>query len=273
MERVHADHFNMKDTKVLLFVDAFSGFIWAKPVEDLTEDTTMEIVDDIFSMFGKPTLLVADNGPGFGERFGAMLMARGVRRVSSIPEKPQSNGLAEVSVGIIKGTAKKLCAAFPTLPFAAALRRAVEFQNKSAKYPLGLSPHELFFGVMPEEMRTIGSDLMQKYREVREAVKRKRLTPAKQAKPKAGAQVLIMSPGGKITLDPLPVVFTVLSTSRWTAEVTDGTSTFKVPYSQLRVLPAAESAGYPVEMADDETDCLEDHKNREELPQKGSVGI
>ena len=70
-----------------------------------------------------------------------------------------------------------------------------------------------------------------------------------------------------------PVVFTVLSTSRWTAEVTDGTSTFKVPYSQLRVLPATESAGYPVEMADDETDCLEDHKNREELPQKGSVGI
>ncbi|KAH0471622.1 MAG: hypothetical protein KVP17_003172, partial [Porospora cf. gigantea B] len=124
MERVHADHFVMKKVTVLVLADAFSGFIWAKPVDDLTEKTTTEILDDIFAVFGKPALLVADNGPGFGQQFTAMMMARGIQRASSIPEKPQSNGLAEVSVGIVKGTTKKLGAAFPTLPFEAALRRA-----------------------------------------------------------------------------------------------------------------------------------------------------
>ncbi|KAH0471621.1 MAG: hypothetical protein KVP17_003172, partial [Porospora cf. gigantea B] len=144
----------MKKVTVLVLADAFSGFIWAKPVDDLTEKTTTEILDDIFAVFGKPALLVADNGPGFGQQFTAMMMARGIQRASSIPEKPQSNGLAEVSVGIVKGTTKKLGAAFPTLPFEAALRRAVEFQNKSAKFPLGLSPYELFFGTPPNELKT-----------------------------------------------------------------------------------------------------------------------
>ena len=247
MVRIHADHFTFRNHSILLLVDAFSEFIWAKTVPNLTEDTTMEILDDIFALFGKPKLLVADNGPGFGQRTTAMLMARGIHRASTIPDKPQSNGLAEWAVGLIKGTIKKLCAAFPRLSTTAALRRALEFQNKAAKLPLGLSPYELFFGCPPEDIKSEGEDLIAKYREIRQAVRRKRLTTATQARPKIGAQILVMSPDAKITLDPMPVVFTVLRTFKWSAEVTDGSSTFKVPFSQIRVLPAKSAPGFPIE--------------------------
>ena len=63
---------------------------------------------DSFSRFGIPRTVVTDNGPAFAsEEFSKFMQDNGVWHIKTAPYHPESNGLAERAVGIIKQRLRK----------------------------------------------------------------------------------------------------------------------------------------------------------------------
>ena len=61
-----------------------------------------------FSQRGYPDELVSDNGPCYrGEQFSEFLRRKGIKHTTSSPYYPQSNGLAETYVKVVKNMMKK----------------------------------------------------------------------------------------------------------------------------------------------------------------------
>ena len=63
----------------------------------------------IFSKYGWPDTLVSDNGPCYiAETFTSLMKENAVNHITSSPHYPQSNGLAENFVQIIKNLFHKV---------------------------------------------------------------------------------------------------------------------------------------------------------------------
>jgi transposase InsO family protein len=64
----------------------------------------------IFARFGIPMEIISDNGPPFNaQEFKLFGMDWGINMVTSSPNYPQSNGLTERCVQIVKKLLKKAC--------------------------------------------------------------------------------------------------------------------------------------------------------------------
>ena len=110
MERVHVDFAEYKGVQLLIMVDAYTKYIWAYLMgQDTTTPRLLRQLDSIFAERGLPTTIVSDNGPQFtSQKFGEHMKANGIKHVLTPPYHPASNGMAEVSVGIIKGHLKRM---------------------------------------------------------------------------------------------------------------------------------------------------------------------
>ena len=63
----------------------------------------------IFSEYGWPETLISDNGPCYiAEAFTNMMKEYGINHITSSPHYPQSNGLAEKFVQIVKNLFHKV---------------------------------------------------------------------------------------------------------------------------------------------------------------------
>ena len=110
MERVHIDYFEYKGKHVLIMVDAFSKKIWCHYLgTDTTAATTCAVLFNWFcAETGSPTTLVSDNGPQFTSKFFETKMKLwNIKHIFSPPYHPQSNGLAERGVQLVKDRLKK----------------------------------------------------------------------------------------------------------------------------------------------------------------------
>ncbi|KAH0482153.1 MAG: hypothetical protein KVP17_004878 [Porospora cf. gigantea B] len=242
LERVHADHFQLRQEKFLLVIDALTLFIWVRKVSQLDTRTTYKQLRRIFLEYGWPRLLAADNGPGFTAELDARLKSRGTERVCTIPHKPQSNGLAERGVGIIKLTSKKLMACFPDMTLDSCVEKAVESTNQTPSVDYHFSPFALMFGKNPHTLLNLTETWLEKYQEIRKAVRDRRAKKiSEQEKPSVGAEVLVVPLNGKIQIEHYPLVFTVLKADRHTCLVTNGDMEIQVPYDRLRLLPRLPS--------------------------------
>lgn len=108
MERVHLDHFFFGNKIFLIIVDVFSNWI------DIQENSSVSTVCVIYSLrkffatFGLCQVLVTDNATCFvSKQFEDFCVANNIRHKTSPPYHPQSNGIAERSVGIAKNNLKK----------------------------------------------------------------------------------------------------------------------------------------------------------------------
>ena len=64
--------------------------------------------EEVFTERGYPDELVSDNGPCYrGEQFSEFLRRKGIKHTTSSPYYPQSNGLAETYVKVVKNMMKK----------------------------------------------------------------------------------------------------------------------------------------------------------------------
>ena len=111
MERVHIDFMEYKGQMILIMVDAYSKKIWASNMG--TDTTSLRTLAVLYGWFcqetGFPTTLVSDNGPQLVSKEFEEVVARwGVRHLLSPPYHPQSNGLAERAVGVVKTRLKKM---------------------------------------------------------------------------------------------------------------------------------------------------------------------
>ena len=69
---------------------------------------TIDVLRQIFSVFGLPEQVVTDNGPQFvSEEFSTFLRNNGIRHFKSAPYHPSTNGAAERLVQTFKNAIKK----------------------------------------------------------------------------------------------------------------------------------------------------------------------
>lgn len=108
MERIHLDHFMFESKGYLIIVDAFSKWIDVYPQRRMTSECVLNALKCFMSVFGIPEKIVTDNGTPFvSDLFEKFCEVNGINHVRTPPYHPQSNGLAERSVGIVKTFLKK----------------------------------------------------------------------------------------------------------------------------------------------------------------------
>lgn len=102
--RVYVDFFFKFKSVFLLLVDQRSKWIDVKLMENGTNASeTISKLKDMFAIFGLPCELVSDNGPPFSSNeFQKFCQANGIKLVKTPPYHPQSNGIAERSVQVVK---------------------------------------------------------------------------------------------------------------------------------------------------------------------------
>lgn len=108
MERLHMDHFFFKNKTFLILVDDFSNWIEISPQSCVDTENVLTSLRKFCSIFGLPETLVTDNGGAFiSKEFNNFCKANSMVHVTTPPYHPQSNGLAERGVGIVKENLEK----------------------------------------------------------------------------------------------------------------------------------------------------------------------
>lgn len=108
-ERVHLDFFDAFSRKFFLLVDAFSRWTEVVPMAKTDAGHVISVLKKIFLTFGRPRLIVADNGPPFNSKeFRDYCNESSIKFLNSPPYHPASNGVCERWVQNAKNLFKKI---------------------------------------------------------------------------------------------------------------------------------------------------------------------
>ena len=106
--KLATDIFHFQGTNYLIIVDYTSKFPVVKQLRKMDQHIITIAFEEVFTEHGYPDELVSDNGPCYrGEQFTEFLKRKGIKHVTSSPYHPQSNGLAEAYVKVVKNMMKK----------------------------------------------------------------------------------------------------------------------------------------------------------------------
>ena len=101
--KVATDLFHFKGNSYLLLVDYTSQFPVVRKLTSMTAHHIVDHIKQIFAKYGWPDTLVSDNGPCYtSEIFKGLMEEYQVNHITSSPHYPQSNGLAEKYIQIVK---------------------------------------------------------------------------------------------------------------------------------------------------------------------------
>ena len=102
MKHIAMDLFDALGKKWIVMVDRYSGYAW---LGQLHSTTTAKIIDTIqtwFYDYGWPDYIRSDGGPQFRQEFDRFCADNSIIHELSSPYNPESNGLAESAVKIMK---------------------------------------------------------------------------------------------------------------------------------------------------------------------------
>ena len=157
-ERVHMDFCQLNRQTFFVFVDAYSRWVHAALMTSTTASAVTAELHTLFSIWGNPHLIVADNGPPFdSQEFKDFCTSRNIALLHSPPYHPQSNGLGERAVQTVKKGLRKL---YPTpdsevSPAAhRALERFLEAYRNIPSVATGKSPNEMLLTYTPRTTLT-----------------------------------------------------------------------------------------------------------------------
>ena len=101
--KLASDIFYFEGDSYLLIVDYTSCFPIIRKLSSMTGKAIAHHMQFIFSKYGWPNTLVTDNGPCYtSKEFQLLMQSTSVNHLTNSPHYPQSNGLTEKFVGIIK---------------------------------------------------------------------------------------------------------------------------------------------------------------------------
>ena len=107
-EKVAADLFTLNNREYLVVVDYYSQFIEVCTMTSTTSKAVINHMKAMFARHGTPCELMSDNGPQFAsQEFQNFAKDWDFRHTTSSPHYPQSNGLAENAVKIVKNLIRK----------------------------------------------------------------------------------------------------------------------------------------------------------------------
>lgn len=96
---VATDLFEWNNMHYIVIVDSYSGWYEINSLQDMRSETIITKLKRSFTVHGSPQLLISDNGGQFSSaQFQRFAQEWNFHHITSSPEYPQSNGLAENSV-------------------------------------------------------------------------------------------------------------------------------------------------------------------------------
>lgn len=145
--RLHLDYAGPVEGQMyLIVIDAHSKWIEAYPTTKSTSTAVINELRPLFAQFGLPETIVTDNGTCFvSVEFEKFLANNGIKHLKSAPYHPQSNGLAERAVQIVKKGLKKVTSGSPR----SRLAKMLYAYRLTPQTTTGLSPAELLLGRRP----------------------------------------------------------------------------------------------------------------------------
>lgn len=106
-EKVACDILEYSGKNYLVVVDFYSKWIELKQMRGKTAREVNEKLMEIFCVFGRPKIIIADNMPFGSVECTEFANRMDIKFITSSPHYPKSNGLAERSVQICKNILKK----------------------------------------------------------------------------------------------------------------------------------------------------------------------
>ena len=102
------DIFELEGRHYLVAADYYSNYIEVANLPRLSTAETVKSIKRMIATHGIMDILVSDNGPQFASReFAEFTSNYNIQHNTSSPLRPQSNGLAEKAVQMIKGLMMK----------------------------------------------------------------------------------------------------------------------------------------------------------------------
>lgn len=101
-ELVDTDLFQVANNTYVVLVDKKTGFRVCHHLKHTTTEDVIEVLERWFHPYGFPSHLRSDIGPQFRLRFTAWCGRMGIKHETSSCYNPESNGLSERTVGVIK---------------------------------------------------------------------------------------------------------------------------------------------------------------------------
>ncbi|XP_031343692.1 uncharacterized protein K02A2.6-like [Photinus pyralis] len=144
-QRIHIDYLGpFMNTYILIIVDAYTKWIEAIPMKNITANATIRILRDIFSRFGLPVTVVSDNGSQLkSTEFEMFLKSNGIHHKCIAPYHPATNGQAERYVQVVKKGLRSMMNEPGDLHFK--LCQLLLQYRKLPNSTTGISPAELMF--------------------------------------------------------------------------------------------------------------------------------
>ncbi|XP_043470235.1 uncharacterized protein K02A2.6-like [Leptopilina heterotoma] len=134
------DLFHFKNSEWLLVIDYFSKYVEVAQLKDTSSFTVIAILKSLFARHGIPKIVNSDNGTQLNSReMKEFAKAWNFISKTSSPRYPQSNGMVEKHIGIVKNMFKKIEVESKD-PWLALL----EYRNTPITHELE-SPNELMF--------------------------------------------------------------------------------------------------------------------------------
>ena len=101
--KLATDPFHFEGQSYLLLVDYMSQFPIVRRLASMTAHQIADHFKQIISEYGWPETIISDNGPCYASKaFKKLMKEYNVNHVTSSPHYPQSNGLAEKYIQIVK---------------------------------------------------------------------------------------------------------------------------------------------------------------------------
>lgn len=137
--------FNEHNIHLLVVVDYYSRYVELRSMTITDADRTIEALEDIFSTWGFPAMLVSDNGQPFAsDKFKRYLEARGIIHDRTTPYTPNQNGEVERQNRGIKKCLK--IAKLGKASWKRSLRNHIIAYNNRIHTTTGKAPSELMTG-------------------------------------------------------------------------------------------------------------------------------
>ena len=158
-ERIHVDFAGpFWNAMWLIVVDSYSKFPFIIKMTNITSDSTINALKQIFVLEGAPETIVSDNGAQFtSDQFQKFCSCYGITHLTTAPFHPASNGEAERFVRTFKEAMRK--AALEKEGKDEALNTLLFSYRTTPSPRSGKSPSELLHGRQP---RTLLSSLIPK---------------------------------------------------------------------------------------------------------------
>ncbi|XP_055701773.1 uncharacterized protein K02A2.6-like [Phlebotomus papatasi] len=149
-QRVHVDYAGpVNGSYYLLVIDALTKWPEIFRTKSTTSQDTIKILQEIFSRFGLPEVLVSDNGTQFtSTQFSEFCKSGGINHIRTCVYSPSSNGQAERFVDTLKRALRKMDNE-DSVDVALQKFLSTYRNTPNDNVPHGKSPAEIMFGRRP----------------------------------------------------------------------------------------------------------------------------